>query len=91
MAFERARTRLVEEIEALSDDEVEMVQDFVSYMKVNPEAARNCTSGFIESGEMEVVWRCMECGNTWHKSEGTPETCPNCGAPKVAFYLVEED
>lgn len=39
---------------------------------------------------MAIIWKCLICG---HHQQGNqpPAHCPNCGAPKEEFVLVEED
>lgn len=36
-------------------------------------------------------YQCTNCGHVIPKADGLPRTCPVCGAPKEAFFLVEED
>jgi rubrerythrin len=39
---------------------------------------------------MAIVWKCLICG--YHQQDDRPpEHCPNCGAPREEFVLVEED
>ena len=41
---------------------------------------------------MELVWRCLRCGELWpDRGEPLPDACPNCGAPKTEFELLQED
>jgi rubrerythrin len=42
---------------------------------------------------LELMWRCLRCGRLWPNREGEPlpDVCPNCGAPKTEFELIEED
>jgi rubrerythrin len=40
---------------------------------------------------LELVWRCLRCGELWLRQEAPPEACPNCGAPPEEFVLVSED
>ena len=44
-----------------------------------------------EFGEAELMWRCTECGEMGHISDGLPESCPNCGEPKEALMYWTED
>lgn len=53
------------------------------------------------------VWECIVCGFQYDEAEGLPEediapgtrwedipddwTCPDCGAPKEDFEIVEDD
>lgn len=90
MNEQEAKIKLLEDVRNLSDEEIDAVQGFVNYVMANPQRPKGFRPGYDTRG-LEVVWRCGECGHTWEKREGTPETCPNCGAPKEAFYLVEED
>ena len=41
----------------------------------------------------ELLWKCTRCGHQWHRSQtdGLPEKCPSCGAPKPEFVRVAED
>lgn len=42
--------------------------------------------------ELAIMWRCLKCGEMWHdRGDPLPEQCPNCGAPKTEFELVQED
>ncbi|WP_161954166.1 DUF7130 family rubredoxin-like protein [Candidatus Methylomirabilis limnetica] len=45
---------------------------------------------FAETTVMAIVWKCLICG---HHQQGDqpPDHCPNCGAPREEFVLVEED
>ena len=40
---------------------------------------------------LELVWRCLHCGELWLREDAPPEACPNCGAPPEEFVLVSED
>jgi len=40
---------------------------------------------------LEITWRCLACGHLWHRSEGVPDVCAECSAPKTEFILIEED
>jgi rubrerythrin len=40
---------------------------------------------------LELVWRCLRCGELWVRQEQPPESCPNCGAPPEELVLVTED
>ena len=40
---------------------------------------------------LELVWRCLRCGELWLRQDPPPEACPNCGAPPEEFVLVTED
>ena len=40
---------------------------------------------------MELVYRCLACGHVHPKGRDLPERCPDCGAPREEFVLVEED
>ena len=51
-------------------------------------------SGQIVSGrteQMQLVWRCTDCGYLLTRAEQLPDSCPDCGAPKEHFVLVTED
>lgn len=51
-------------------------------------------SGQVVSGRaenMQLVWRCTDCGYLLTRAEQLPEKCPDCGAPKEHFVLVTED
>lgn len=40
----------------------------------------------------EIIWRCSQCGAiVAFKGQGPPDSCPDCGAPREALYLVTED
>lgn len=42
-------------------------------------------------GEAELMWRCTDCGEMGDLSDGVPEQCPNCDAPKENLYYWTED
>ena len=44
-----------------------------------------------EFGEAELMWRCMECGETGRIEDGLPETCPNCGESRESLMYWTED
>lgn len=51
-------------------------------------------SGQVVSGRtenMQLVWRCTDCGYLLTRAEQLPDRCPDCGAPKEHFVLVTED
>jgi CBS domain-containing protein/rubredoxin len=51
-------------------------------------------SGQVVSGRaenMQLVWRCTDCGYLLTRAEQLPDVCPDCGAPKEHFVLVTED
>jgi CBS domain-containing protein len=51
-------------------------------------------SGQVVSGRaenMQLVWRCTDCGYLLTRAEQLPNVCPDCGAPKEHFVLVTED
>lgn len=51
-------------------------------------------SGQVVSGRaenMQLVWRCTDCGYLLTRAEQLPLVCPDCGAPKEHFVLVTED
>jgi CBS domain-containing protein/rubredoxin len=51
-------------------------------------------SGQVVSGRtenMQLVWRCTDCGYLLTRAEQLPDMCPDCGAPKEHFVLVTED
>ncbi|WP_372480906.1 hypothetical protein ACAH01_16055 (plasmid) [Halomicrobium sp. HM KBTZ05] len=44
-----------------------------------------------EFGEGYLMWRCAECGAMDELDGGLPGSCPDCGAPREAISVVEED
>jgi len=44
-----------------------------------------------EFGEGYLMWRCGECGRMGDLEDDLPDTCPDCGAPREAITVVEED
>ena len=36
------------------------------------------------------VWQCLNCGYA-RVSKDPPDECPECGAPREKFVLIEED
>lgn len=41
--------------------------------------------------DMELLWRCIQCGFLMSRDKELPEQCPQCGAPKTEFESVIED
>jgi rubrerythrin len=41
--------------------------------------------------EVEIVWKCLKCGELMPRGAGVPDVCPSCGAPKTEFVLLDED
>ena len=39
---------------------------------------------------MFLIWQCLSCGYTTPAKE-PPDQCPDCGASREEFVLVEED
>lgn len=37
-----------------------------------------------------LIWQCLACGYAL-VGENPPDTCPDCGATREQFLLVEED
>jgi rubrerythrin len=51
-------------------------------------------SGQVVSGRtenMQLLWRCTDCGYLLTRADQLPDQCPDCGAPKEHFVLVTED
>jgi len=51
-------------------------------------------SGQVVAGRaenMQLVWRCTDCGYLLTRAEQLPDKCPDCGAPQEHFVLVTED
>lgn len=44
-----------------------------------------------EFGEGYLMWRCTECGKMDQLDAGIPDACPDCGAPREALSVIEED
>jgi len=44
-----------------------------------------------EFGEGYLMWRCTECGKMAELDDGLPGSCPDCGSPREAIAVVEED
>ncbi|MDP2948521.1 MAG: hypothetical protein Q8P22_03165 [Chloroflexota bacterium] len=40
---------------------------------------------------LEILWRCLDCGELWHRDAPLPQVCPSCGAPREHFGLLLED
>ena len=40
---------------------------------------------------LELVWRCLRCGELWLREDAPRDACPSCGAPPEEFVLVSED
>ncbi|HEY5038667.1 MAG TPA: hypothetical protein VIJ93_06300 [bacterium] len=41
--------------------------------------------------QVELLWKCLRCGELMPRRKVIPEICPSCGAPKTEFVLVDED
>jgi rubrerythrin len=41
--------------------------------------------------QVEILWKCLRCGELMPRGSSPPETCPSCGAPKTEFVLLDED
>jgi len=85
------KERLLEEVADLQD---EQVADLIAYAdRLKEESAQNRSSQNqgLDARGITLIWRCMECGYVQDKEEQLPEECPNCGSPKEAFLLIEED
>jgi rubrerythrin len=41
--------------------------------------------------DMELVWKCLQCGYLLPRDQELPERCPQCGAPETEFEAVIED
>ncbi|SEW17081.1 DUF7130 family rubredoxin-like protein [Halobacterium jilantaiense] len=44
-----------------------------------------------EFGEVELMWRCAECGEMGALRDSFPEECPSCGTEKEDIYYWTED
>jgi rubrerythrin len=55
------------------------------------EAGREPLEPTHRTAALELVWRCLRCGELWLRQDVPPEACPNCGAPPEEFVLVTED
>ena len=55
------------------------------------EAAADHARGTQGTGEAELMWRCLECGEMGDLDEGLPETCPDCGTEKENLMYWTED
>jgi len=37
-----------------------------------------------------LIWQCLKCGYALVAKE-PPDRCPDCGAPREEFVLIDED
>jgi rubrerythrin len=37
-----------------------------------------------------LIWQCLKCGYAL-VAKDPPDKCPDCGAPREEFVLIEED
>jgi len=44
-----------------------------------------------DKGQVEILWKCLRCGELMPRGPQPPDTCPSCGARKTEFVLVDED
>lgn len=54
------------------------------------ELAANVKEGRVFKRELEVVWRCLNCGYL-HTHKEPPEVCPACISPQSYFELLGEN
>jgi rubrerythrin len=78
-------------LEAMDDLPEEQLADVVTYVDHLKEEVRQRQSSNLRPGAMELIWRCTECGYIQTRGEPLPDECPNCGAEKESFVLVDED
>jgi len=45
----------------------------------------------VRTAATELVWRCAVCGYQTPRTNGPPDRCPDCGAPREQFYRPTED
>ena len=74
------KKKLLDILEKVPEEGLRRITDFLD--GGNPD---------LDSRGMELVWKCTSCGFLKPKSESTPERCPDCGASKEFFVLLEED
>lgn len=41
--------------------------------------------------QVEILWKCLQCGELMPRAIKVPDVCPSCGAPKTEFVLLDED
>lgn len=82
------KEKLITALDEMQEEELEELATYVEQLK---EEARIRQSGNLRAGGMELIWRCTECGYLQTRVEQLPDHCPNCGAAKEAFVLVDED
>ncbi len=41
--------------------------------------------------DMELVWKCLQCGYLTSRERPAPSSCPRCGAPETDFEAIVED
>ncbi len=41
--------------------------------------------------QVEIIWKCLRCGELMPRTASVPDVCPSCGAPKTEFVLLDED
>jgi len=41
--------------------------------------------------QVEIIWKCLRCGELMPRASTVPDVCPSCGAPKTEFVLLDED
>jgi rubrerythrin len=41
--------------------------------------------------QVEILWKCLRCGELIPRGPQPPAVCPACGAPKTEFVLLDED
>jgi rubrerythrin len=39
----------------------------------------------------EILWKCLKCGELKPRNKWVLAACPDCGAKKSQFVLVDED
>jgi rubrerythrin len=81
--------KLLEELDELPDEQLAEVADYVD--RLSRQVKQRRSGQGMDAGGLELIWRCTECGYVQERAQQLPDDCPNCGAPKEAFVLVDED
>jgi hypothetical protein len=45
----------------------------------------------LRASHTQLLWVCGDCGHHYPRSQGCPDGCDACGAPREHFYAPVED
>ena len=60
-------------------------------MPPNPSGSASDYRYDANRDQVEILWKCLRCGELMPRGSKIPDVCPSCGAPKTEFVLLDED